>query len=56
MTLKEALINQGSTITEAEEIIEQMVESVNKGNDPENVLDEYCLEPDYVMDLLEKCL
>jgi len=53
MTLKEALINQGNDIETVDDIIQQMRYDVNDGADPEDVLYEYGLEPDYVIDLLE---
>ena len=56
MTLKEALLNQGNTLSEVKEIISSMVSDVNDGCDPETVLEEQGLEPDYVMDLLNECL
>lgn len=56
MTLKEALINRGDDEETAEEIIQSMVESVYQGEDPEEVLLDEGLEPDYVQDLLELCL
>jgi len=56
MTLKEALIGQGNSVKEAEEIIADMVEQVKKGENPEELLEAEGLEPDYVMDLLEDLL
>lgn len=56
MTLKEALINQGNSSEIAEEIIQQMVDNVSFGDDPEEVLLDEGLEADYVQDLLELCL
>ena len=50
MTLKEALENQG--IDEVDDVIEQMINDVICGANPEEVLEEYGLEPDYVIDLL----
>jgi hypothetical protein len=56
MTLKEALLNKGNSEEEAEEIIDSMVNQVLvEGIDPETVLDEEGLEPDYVFDLLDRC-
>lgn len=52
MTLREALINQGNPIEEVDDIISSMRDDVFEGADPEDVLDEYGLEPDYVFDLL----
>lgn len=56
MTLREALSNQGLTIEDIETSIQNMVDDVNNGSNPEDVLEEYDLEPDYVMDLLEECI
>ena len=55
MTLIKALINNESagTIIEAREIIAEMRERVADGEDPEDVLYEYRLEPDYVFDILD---
>ena len=52
MTLREALKNQG--IDEVDDVIEQMVDDVVCGADPEEVLFDYGLEPDYVQDLLNE--
>lgn len=52
MTLRDALINQGIDREEVDEIISSMKDDVFNGADPEEILDEYGLEPDYVMDLL----
>ena len=51
MTLKEVLKYQG--IDEVDDVIEQMVDDVVCGANPEEVLEEYGLEPDYVTDLLD---
>jgi hypothetical protein len=56
MTLTEALINQGQSLSEALETIARMKEDVDNGCDPEDVLHEEGLEPDYVIDLLEDML
>lgn len=37
----------------AQDIFDEMVERVKEGEDPEQVLFEEGLEPDYVLDLLE---
>ena len=55
MTLREAMKNRGDDDTTIETIIEEMVEQVNFGEDPEDVLHEEGLEPDYVIDLLHEC-
>ena len=53
--LKKALMtSQGITGQEADEIIEEMQDRVlDYGEDPEEVLHEEGLEPDYVFDLLD---
>ena len=51
-TLKQALILQGMSADEAEQAINDMKDDVYNGNDPEDVLFSYGLEPDYIMDLL----
>jgi hypothetical protein len=53
MNLLNALINQGHDLTEAREIIQEMRARVMEGEDPEEVLYEEGLEPDYVFDLLD---
>ena len=55
-TLREALINNDFNPNEIEEVISDMIVSVNAGQDPEEVLYEYGLEPDYVMELLDECM
>lgn len=52
MTLLQALKGKGYTLQEAEEVYNTMVERVFDGEDPEEVLYEEGLEPDYVFDLL----
>ena len=56
MTLREALSNQGLSLKDVETSIRNMVDDVTNGANPEDVLEEYGLEPDYVMDLLEECM
>lgn len=53
--LIQALIDSGNceTKTEAMLIIAEMHNEVLDGNDPEEILSEYGLEPDYVQDLLD---
>ena len=53
MTLRQALMNQGNSVADTEEILKSMVEDLNNDGDPEDILEEYGLEPDYVMDLLD---
>jgi hypothetical protein len=53
MSLKQALISgQGFSYQEAEEIIAEMKQRVLGGEDPEEVLFEEGLEPDYLFDLI----
>jgi hypothetical protein len=54
MELRQALINSGNAddVTEANEIIKEMRERMLDGENPEELLYEYGLEPDYIMDLL----
>jgi len=56
MTLREALINQGNDPERIDDMIYEMISDVNNGRNPESILDDYGLEPDYVMDLLDLCL
>lgn len=52
--LKRVLMQRDDlTSAEADEIIEEMRERVAEGDDPEDVLYEHGLEPDYVFDLLD---
>ena len=54
MTLHEALMNRDSlTFAEADEIVTEMRTLVYEGFDPEDVLFDEGLEPDYVFDLLD---
>lgn len=46
------MISQAVGRDEAEEMVQQMREDVLEGADPEELLYEIGLEPDYVMDLL----
>lgn len=41
------------TESEAMDIINEMIDRVFDGEDPEDVLDDYDLEPDYVLDLID---
>jgi hypothetical protein len=50
--LFKALMNQGNSKKEACIIIQDMIQRVLKGEDPEEVLFEEGLEPDYIFDLL----
>ena len=53
MTLKQALMrSQGLNEAEAQTIIDEMKQRVEEGEDPEDLLEEEGLEPDYAMDLL----
>ena len=54
MELLQALMNtEQCSPAEAKVIIAEMVEEVFDGRDPEEVLFDWGLEPDYVFDLLE---
>jgi|LakMenE18May11ns_1017448.scaffolds.fasta_scaffold9650676_2 hypothetical protein len=50
--LYRALEKQGNNVEEIIEILEEMSESVLNGDNPEEVLFDYGLEPDYVLDLV----
>lgn len=53
MTLHRAIINSHDyTSDEADELIGEMRERVLDGEDPEEVLEDEGLEPDYVLDIL----
>lgn len=54
MTLRKALMEgQDLSVQEANEIIQEMKTRVHEEQeDPEEVLHEYGLEPDYVLDLI----
>ena len=54
MTLREALLARGDEPNSIEATISDMVASFEAGMDPEEVLEEEGLEPDYVLDLLEE--
>ena len=47
-----ALINQDYSEAEAIEIISEMRERLYEGEDPEEILYEYGLEPDYIFDIM----
>jgi hypothetical protein len=56
MTLIQALIRseQAETAEEAQKIVSEMRQRViNNNEDPEEILYEYGLEPDYVFDLID---
>lgn len=54
MTLLQALMNgHNLTLLEASNVRKEMREEVLNGADPEEVLYEYGLEPDYIMDLID---
>ena len=55
MTLKEAIMNQGNTIEEAQLIIDTLVEDFLAGSNPEELLDDQELELDYLPELLDAC-
>lgn len=52
MTLFGVLLRRGLSETEAQEVISEMQDRVWDGEDPEEVLADFGLEPDYVFDLL----
>jgi len=54
MELLSALINNGEVETRKEgiELIKEMRKRVEEGEDPEEVLFDHGLEPDYVFDLI----
>jgi hypothetical protein len=53
MTLKQALMNsQDLSEQEAEELISEMKDRVQEGENPEEVLRDEGLEPDYFFELL----
>ena len=53
MTLKEAMMNAHEmSASEANAEIKRMKNMIMGGSDPEDLLYEYGLEPDYVIDLL----
>jgi hypothetical protein len=52
LELFRALLNQGNNDSEAKEIILEMREAVMNGADPEDLLYDYGLEPDYIFDIL----
>lgn len=54
MTLREALIGTGMSLEDVQGAIDCMTTDILEGADPEDVLEEYGLEPDYVLDLLEE--
>jgi hypothetical protein len=52
MTLKRALMNaQDLTAQEAQELIDDMRQQVLEGCDPEELLHDEGLEPDYILEL-----
>ena len=54
MTLREALANQGNQEDVIDDIIAEMCRLLNEGTPPDVVLEDYGLEPDYVLDLLDE--
>lgn len=55
MELIDVLIRSGQAGNqkEAQEIFNEMQERIHEGEDPEEVLEEYGLEPDYVFDIID---
>lgn len=56
--LHHALVSNGTceNLNDAEIEIQSMAVQVLDGINPEEVLDDYCLEPDYVFDILDRCV
>lgn len=52
-SLYKTLENQGHDEETIIEMIEEMVTSLSEGEYPEDVLFDYGLEPDYILDLIE---
>jgi len=50
--LKAALMSRGESSQEASEIINEMIDKVIEGENPEEVLYEEGLEPDYIFDII----
>ena len=51
--LKNALMSgQGLSADEADKAIEEMREAVYEGEDPEELLYDYGMEPDYIFDII----
>ena len=50
--VKVLMRRDGMSQTEAEELRREMQERMEEGEDPEEILHEEGLEPDYIMDLL----
>jgi len=55
MTLKEAIMNQGNTVEEAQLVLDTMVEDFLAGGNPYQIIDDQNLEDGYVEDLLNAC-
>lgn len=53
--LHRALILQGNSVQEALEIHKSMIQSADEGEDPEELLYEQGLEPDYIFDIINFC-
>jgi len=52
MNLKQALINQGNDELYVDELIAKMKQRFAEGEDPEEILFDEGLEPDYLFDLI----
>jgi len=50
--LLKVLIQKETSVEAAKSVLKGMIEEVNEGEDPEEVLFDYGLEPDYVIDLV----
>ena len=56
MTLLDAIVNRDNCfVHEAKELIDEMVDRISDGEDPEEVLLNEGFEPDYLQDLLNEC-
>ena len=51
--LQKILINNGYDEDEFKDVIEEMRERILEGEDADEVLYEYGLEPDYIMDIVD---
>ena len=52
--LHEAIMNRDSvSLEEADELVQELKDKVNEGEDPEEVLFNEGFEPDYIFDILD---
>lgn len=54
--LFKALIRQGNSYGEANDIFKEMIDRTEDGEDPEEILYEFGLEPDYVFELINELI